>query len=178
MNPLRRAKPREGSRAPRRSAARSFAGSPSLDGCCGTFAAPWPAQTGRHGRKGHTNEGLRWASPVKHFTRKALRDYELRGQQIKAGDRLVLLYQSANRDADVFEAPDEFRLDRKPNRHIAFGYGPHMCIGQHLAKQELRIMLEELLPRIASIDVTGERKVVQTNFVGGLRKLPMRLELR
>jgi cytochrome P450 len=124
------------------------------------------------------NEGLRWASPVKHFTRRALRDYELRGQQIKAGDRLVLLYQSANRDADVFEAPDEFRLDRKPNRHIAFGYGPHMCIGQHLAKQELRIMLEELVPRIASIEVTGERKVVQTNFVGGLRKLPMRLELR
>jgi cytochrome P450 len=124
------------------------------------------------------NEGLRWASPVKQFTRRAQQDYVLRGQQIKRGDRLMLLYQSANRDADVFESPDSFNLERKPNRHIAFGYGPHMCIGQHLAKQELRIMLEELLPRIATIEVTGERKVVQTNFVGGLRKMPMRLVLR
>lgn len=124
------------------------------------------------------NEGLRWASPVKQFTRRATQDYELRGQQVRAGDRMMLLYQSANRDTDVFEAPDEFHLDRKPNRHIAFGYGPHMCIGQHLAKQELRIMLEELLPRLGSLAVTGPRKVVQTNFVGGLRRLPMRLELR
>jgi cytochrome P450 len=124
------------------------------------------------------NEGLRWASPVKQFTRRATEDYVLRGQQIRAGDRLMLLYQSANRDTDVFDAPDEFHLDRKPNKHIAFGYGPHMCIGQHLAKQELRIMLEELLPRIGSLEVTGDRKVVQTNFVGGLKKRPMRLELR
>ena len=123
------------------------------------------------------NEGLRWASPVKHFVRRASQDYVLHGQQIARGDRLMLLYQSANRDADVFDAPDEFRLDRKPNRQIAFGYGPHMCIGQHLAKQELRVMLEELLPRLVCLEVTGDRKVVQTNFVGGLRRLPMRLEL-
>jgi cytochrome P450 len=87
----------------------------------------------------------------------------------------MLLYQSANRDADAFEAPDEFRLDRRPNRQIAFGYGPHMCIGQHLAKQELRVMLEELLPQLISLTVAGNRKVVQTNFVGGLRRLPMRV---
>lgn len=124
------------------------------------------------------NEGLRWVSPVKHFIRRAQHDYELRGQQLHEGDRLMLLYQSANRDADVFDAPEEFRLDRKPNRHIAFGFGPHMCIGQNLAKLELRIILEELLPRITSIEVIGPRKVVQTNFVGGLRHLPMRLELR
>ncbi|OLM08891.1 MULTISPECIES: cytochrome P450 [unclassified Pseudonocardia] len=123
------------------------------------------------------NEGLRWASPVKHFMRRATRDYELRGQRIAAGDRLMLLYQSGNRDADVFDAPEEFRIDRKPNRQIAFGYGPHMCIGQHLAKQELRIMFEELLPRLRSIKVVGERKVMQTNFVGGLKNLPVRLEL-
>ncbi|GAA2864605.1 cytochrome P450 [Pseudonocardia halophobica] len=123
------------------------------------------------------NEGLRWASPVKQFTRQALEDHELRGQRIRKGDRFMLLYQSANRDADVFEAPEEFRLDRKHNRHIAFGYGPHMCIGQHLAKMELRIMLEELLPRIKGVRVTGERKVVQTNFVGGLKNLPVELEL-
>ncbi|MDR7254226.1 cytochrome P450 [Nocardioides sp. BE266] len=124
------------------------------------------------------NEGLRWASPVKQFTRRALEDYELRGQTIKAGDRLALMYQSANRDTDVFDAPDEFHFDRKPNRHIAFGYGPHMCIGQHLAKLELRVMLEELLPRLGGLELTGPRKMVQTNFVGGLRKLPLRLELR
>ncbi|AJE87271.1 Linalool 8-monooxygenase [Streptomyces albus] len=124
------------------------------------------------------NEGLRWSSPVKQFTRRATQDYTLRGRQIKKGDRLVLLYQSANRDEDIFDAPDDFRFDRRPNKQIAFGYGPHMCIGQHLAKQELRIMLEELLPRIAHLDTTGERKVLQTNFVGGLQNLPVRLELR
>jgi cytochrome P450 len=123
------------------------------------------------------NEGLRWVSPVKQFTRRATQDYTLRGQEIHPGDRFMLLYQSANRDTDVFDEPDAFRLDRKPNRHIAFGYGPHMCVGQHLAKLEMRIMFEELLPRLKSVTVTGERKPVQTNFVGGLRKLPVRLEL-
>lgn len=123
------------------------------------------------------NEGLRWASPVKQFTRRATQDYVLRGRQISKGDRFMLLYQSANRDTDIFENPDVFEVERRPNKHIAFGYGPHMCIGQHLAKLELRIMWEELLPRIRSVQVTGERKVVQTNFVGGLRKLPVRLEL-
>src|SRR6516225_1541532 len=97
---------------------------------------------------GLIDEGLRWVSPVKHFVRQASQDYLLRGQQIAAGDRL-----------------------------IAFGYGPHMCVGQHLAKLELRVMLEELLPRLVSVEITGDRKVVQTNFVGGLRRLPMRLEL-
>src|SRR5699024_5050151 len=123
------------------------------------------------------NESLRWASPVKQFTRQAAEDYELRGQQIKRGDRLMTLYQSANRDDEVFDNPYEFRFDRKPNRHIAFGYGPHMCIGQHLAKMELRVMLEELLPRIESITLTGDRKMVQTNFVGGLKNRPLILEL-
>ncbi|MGW6356830.1 cytochrome P450 [Streptomyces sp. NPDC055092] len=123
------------------------------------------------------NEGLRWASPVKQFTRQATEDYVLRGRQISKGDRFMLLYQSANRDADVFDEPDSFKLTRRPNKQIAFGYGPHMCIGQHLAKLELRIMFEELLPRLKSITLTGERKVVQTNFVGGLRRLPVRLEL-
>lgn len=121
------------------------------------------------------NEALRWTSPVKHFVRLAMEDYELRGQQINAGDRLMLLYQSANRDEDVFVNPYEFHFDRKPNRHIAFGYGPHMCLGQFLAKLELRVMLEELLPRISSIELTGERKMTQTNFVGGVKNRPMRL---
>jgi cytochrome P450 len=124
------------------------------------------------------NEGLRWASPVKHFMRRATRDYTLRGQVIPAGERLMLLYQSGNRDDDVFDSPDTFRIDRKPNKQIAFGYGPHMCIGQHLAKLELRVMFEELIPRIAGVELTGPRKVVQTNFVGGLKNLPVRLEIK
>src|SRR5258708_23119322 len=95
---------------------------------------------------GLIDEGLRWVSPVKHFVRQASQDYVLRGQQIAEGDRLMLLYQSANRDADVFEAPGEFRLDRKPNRQIAFGYGPPMCIGQHLANPDLPLLLATLLP--------------------------------
>lgn len=123
------------------------------------------------------NESLRWASPVKHFMRRARVDTELGGAQIKAGDRIMPLYQSANRDAEVFDAPDSFEMERRPNKHIAFGYGPHMCIGQHLAKQELRIVLEELLPRIEAIELLEGRKVTQTNFVGGIKRLPVRLTL-
>ncbi|WP_308426482.1 cytochrome P450 [Streptomyces fuscichromogenes] len=126
---------------------------------------------------GLVNEGLRWSSPVKQFTRRATQDYTLRGRRLREGDRFMLLHQSGNRDADIFDDPDAFRIDRRPNKQIAFGYGPHMCIGQHLAKLELRVMFEELLSQIRSIEITGERRVVQTNFVGGLRKLPVRLEL-
>lgn len=123
------------------------------------------------------NEALRWVSPVKHFIRRARVDTVLGGAEIKAGDRIMPLYQSANRDSAVFDSPTTFNLERRPNKHIAFGYGPHMCIGQHLAKQELRIMFEELLPRIESIDLLDGRKLTQTNFVGGIKRLPVRLEL-
>lgn len=124
------------------------------------------------------NESLRWVSPIKHFMRRAAKDYVLRDRRIRAGDRMMLLYQSANRDPDVFDDPDTFRIDRQPNKHIAMGHGPHNCIGQYLAKQELRIMFEELLPRLESLEITGARKVVQANFVGGLRNLPVTLVLR
>jgi cytochrome P450 len=126
---------------------------------------------------GLINESLRWATPAKHFVHQAATDYELNGAQIRQGDRLMLLFQSANRDEDVFQAPDEFHFDRKPNSHLAFGSGPHACMGQLLAKQELRIMLEELLPRLESIELAGGRQVVQTNFVGGLKSLPLRLTM-
>uniref|UniRef100_UPI000AE61FCC cytochrome P450 n=1 Tax=Nocardia vaccinii TaxID=1822 RepID=UPI000AE61FCC len=122
------------------------------------------------------NESLRWASPVKHFTRTATRDYTLRGREIHAGDRFMLLYQSGNRDADANPDPDRFDLTRRPNRHIAFGYGPHMCIGQHLAKLELRVMLEELLPHVKSITPAGDTRFIQTNFVGGLKNMPVAIE--
>lgn len=122
------------------------------------------------------NEALRWASPVKHFMRTALEAYELRGRAIQPGDRFMLLYQSGNRDAEVFDEPDVFDIDRRPNKHIAFGYGPHMCIGQHLAKIELRIMFETLLPRLEAVHLTGGTKFIQTNFVGGLKNMPVELE--
>ncbi|NDK89125.1 cytochrome P450 [Gordonia desulfuricans] len=124
------------------------------------------------------NEALRIVSPVKQFTRMAVADAEVRGQRIETGDRLMLLFQSGNRDAEVFDDPDTFRLDRRPNKQIAFGYGPHMCIGQHLAKLEMRVFLEELLPRLTKVELAGEPKMIQTNFVGGLRHLPVHLTLR
>ncbi|MFC0448105.1 cytochrome P450 [Rhodococcus jostii] len=122
------------------------------------------------------NESLRWASPVKHFMRQATQDYTLRGRDIKKGDRFMLLYQSGNRDADVIPDPDRFDYTRRPNKHIAFGYGPHMCIGQHLAKLELRIMFEELLPHIESLELMDETKMIQTNFVGGMKNMPVKIE--
>lgn len=124
------------------------------------------------------NEALRYASPVKSFVRRATADTEVGGVPVKAGDRFMLLYQSANRDELIFDEPTKFDISRHPNKQIAFGYGPHMCIGQHLAKMELRIMFEELLPRIEELEIAGERKVVQTNFVGGLKNLPVALTLR
>jgi cytochrome P450 len=104
--------------------------------------------------------------------------YTLRGRELNPGDRFMLLYQSGNRDAETIPNPDVFDIDRRPNKHIAFGYGPHMCIGQHLAKLELRIMFEELLPHVESLVSIGENKVIQTNFVGGLKNMPVQIEFR
>ena len=122
-------------------------------------------------------EGLRWVAPVKHFMRVALKDYTLRGQTIKAGDRVMPLFQSGCRDEEVFDHPDEFNIDRKPNNHLAFGFGAHTCVGQHLAKQELKVMFEELLPRLESIEILGTGNVTQTNFVGGLKHLPAKVTI-
>jgi cytochrome P450 len=119
-------------------------------------------------------EAVRWTSPVKHFMRSASADTEIRGRHIQAGDRLMLLYGSANRDEEVFEDPDVFNVER-PVKHVAFGAGPHTCVGMHVAKLEMRILFEELLPRIKGIEVTGQPKLAQTNFVGGMKRLPVRL---
>ena len=120
------------------------------------------------------DEMIRWVSPVKHFFRTADEDHELRGNKIRAGDSLMMCYPSANRDEDVFEAPFEFRIERSPNRHIAFGYGPHLCLGQHLARMEIRIFFEELLPRLSDITLAGEPKWIASNFVSGLKHFPIR----
>ncbi|GAA3882258.1 cytochrome P450 [Leifsonia kafniensis] len=106
---------------------------------------------------GLVSEGLRWVSPIRHFTRRIEQEYVLRGQLLPAGERVVVYFPSGNRDPAVFTDPDTFDLLRSPNKQIAFGYGMHQCIGQHLARLELRVVLEELLPLIESIslDETG-----------------------
>lgn len=125
---------------------------------------------------GLVDEAIRWASPVKHFMRNATRDTELRGRKIKAMDRLMLSFPSGNRDEEVFGNPDVFDIERRPNPHLAFGYGPHMCLGMHLAKLEIRILYEELLPRIKSVELAGPARNVETNFVGGIKSLPVRFK--
>jgi len=122
-------------------------------------------------------EAIRWATPVKTFMRSASADTELRGRKIKEGDWLMLCYASGNRDEEVFERPDTFDIDRKPNRQIAFGNGAHLCLGQHLARLEMRILYEELLPRLRSVRLTGEPRMVESFFVNGLKSLPIAFEL-
>jgi cytochrome P450 len=126
---------------------------------------------------GLVDEAIRWMSPVKHFMRSATADTELGGRAIAKGDWLMLCYASANRDEDVFEEPYRFRCDRKPNRHIAFGYGAHLCLGQYLAKLEMRVLFEELLPRLKSISLDGEPVMTQAVFVNGPKRLPIKFEL-
>jgi len=126
---------------------------------------------------GLVDESIRWTTPVKHFMRSATAPYELRGRKIEAGDWFWLAYPSGNRDEEVFEAPDAFRVDRNPNRHLAFGYGAHLCLGQHLAKMEMRILWEELIPRLESLELAGEPKLAMGNFVGGPKRLPIRYRI-
>ncbi|VIO81565.1 cytochrome P450 [Bradyrhizobium ivorense] len=126
---------------------------------------------------GLVDEAIRWMTPVKHFMRSATADTELGGRRIAKGDWLMLCYASGNRDEEVFEDPYRFRSDRKPNRHVAFGYGAHLCLGQYLAKLEMRILFEELLPRLKSLSLDGEVKMTQAYFVNGPKKLPIRFEV-
>lgn len=126
---------------------------------------------------GLVDESIRWMTPVKHFMRSATADTELGGRKIAKGDWLMLCYASGNRDEEVFEEPDRFRSDRKPNRHVAFGYGAHLCLGQYLAKLEMRILFEELLPRLKSLSLDGDVKMTQAYFVNGPKKLPIRFEV-
>jgi cytochrome P450 len=109
-----------------------------------------------------------------HFGRTATEDYELRGRRIRAGDDVCLFYASANRDEEVFEDPFEFRVDREENPHLAFGVGEHFCMGAHLARLEVRVFLEELLPRLESIELAGPPERLASNFSGGLKRLPLR----
>jgi len=123
------------------------------------------------------DESIRWTTPVKTFMRTAAQDITFAGRDIKKGDWLMLCYASGNRDEAVFEAPDEFRVDRKPNRHLAFGYGAHLCLGQHLAKMEMRILWEELLPRLSDLALDGVPAMSESAFVNGPKRVPVRFEM-
>ena len=122
-------------------------------------------------------EAIRWTTPVKTFMRSATEDTELGGRKIKKGDWLMLCYASGNRDEEVFENPHTFDPSRTPNRQLAFGYGAHLCLGQHLARMEMRILFELLLPRLKSVELAGEAKLSLSTFVNGPKTLPIRFEM-
>jgi cytochrome P450 len=121
-------------------------------------------------------ESIRWTTPVKHFMRTATADTDVGGSTIRKGDGLAMFYWSGNRDETVFSDPMAFRVDRDPNPHIAFGHGVHICLGMHLARLEMRILWEELLPKIARLELAGEPKLSIANFVSGLKTLPVRVK--
>ena len=123
-------------------------------------------------------EMIRWVSPVRHMMRTTTKDIELRGKTIKAGDSLCLWYPSANRDSDAIEDPDTFNIERDNRNQMAFGFGGHMCLGQHLAVLETALFFEELLPRLEHIELVADPDWVQAIFVGGLKSMPVRYTFR
>ncbi len=121
-------------------------------------------------------EMLRWATPVHHFRRTATRDVEFAGKTIRKGDKVTTWFVSGNRDEDVFEAPDRFDVGRTPNPHMTFGPGGvHFCLGSHLARLEVKIAFEELIPRLASIEPAGKVDRLRSNFFNGIKRLPVRV---
>lgn len=126
---------------------------------------------------GAVDEAIRWTSPVRQFARTATCDYDLHGTLIREGESVGLWYLSGNRDEDVFEDPYAFRIDRR-EKHIAFGFGTHVCLGQHLARMELAAMYRELLQRVDHFELAGEPQYMQSIFVGGLKSLPIRYRMK
>ena len=122
-------------------------------------------------------EMIRWVVPVKEFMRTAQEDTEVRGVKIAKGEAVYLCYVSANRDEDVFDNPMTFDVGRDPNKHLSFGYGVHFCLGAALARMEMNSFFSELIPRIKSIELAGKPEHMATTFVGGLKHLPIRVEL-
>jgi cytochrome P450 family 142 subfamily A polypeptide 1 len=119
-------------------------------------------------------ELLRWVSPIKNMSRTVTNDIEVGGQQLHAGEQLMLFYPSANRDAAVFDHADELDVTRDPNPHLAFGFGPHFCLGASLARVELRVMFDELLRRLPDIELAGDplpRRA--SNFISGPEAMPV-----
>jgi len=127
---------------------------------------------------GMVEETVRWVTPVNQFTRTATRDVRVRDQLVKQGQSVCLFYASGNRDEEIFEDPFAFRIDRNPNNHIGFGRGEHVCLGAHLARLELRSLFAELRGRLVSIERTGPVDRIYSSFVGGVKRAPIRWELR
>lgn len=123
------------------------------------------------------DEMIRWTTPVKEFMRTATEDTEVRGVSIRAGESVYLAYVSGNRDEDVFEDPFRFDIGRDPNKHLAFGYGVHFCLGAALARMEMNSLFTELLPRLDSIELARPAELSATTFVGGLKHLPIRYSM-
>jgi len=121
-----------------------------------------------------SEEMIRWVTPVKSFMRTASEDTTVRGVPIAAGESVLLSYASGNRDEEVFSDPFRFDVGRDPNKHVAFGYGVHFCLGAALARMEVNSFFTELLPRLTSIELAGPAEHVATTFVGGLKHLPVR----
>lgn len=119
-------------------------------------------------------EMIRWVSPVRHMMRTTTEDIVLRGKTIKAGESLCLWYPSANRDEDAIENPDTFDIERDNRNQLAFGFGGHMCLGQHLAILEVELFFKELLPRLSHIEFAADPEWVQAIFVGGLKSMPVK----
>ena len=121
-------------------------------------------------------EIIRWQSPVAHMRRTALSDIELGGKQIKAGEKVIMWYVSGNRDEDAIDRPDEFIIDReRPRQHVSFGFGIHRCVGMRLAEMQLRIMWEEIMKRFPRIEVVGEPRRMNSNFVKGFDGMDVRI---
>ena len=123
-------------------------------------------------------EMIRWVSPVRHMMRTTTDDIVLRGKSLKAGDSLCMWYPSANRDSDAIDNPDTFDIERDNRNQLAFGYGGHMCLGQHLAVLAVELFFRELLPRLKHIEMAAEPEWVQAIFVGGLKSMPVRYAFR
>lgn len=124
-------------------------------------------------------EFLRWASPLYHFRRTATEDVEMHGKTIKKGDKVVMWFASANRDESIFPDPEKFDVTRDRVDHLSFGKGgPHFCLGNGLARLEIKIVFEELLKRIESAELTGPVKMVRSNLVHGMKEMPVRMVLK
>jgi cholest-4-en-3-one 26-monooxygenase len=118
---------------------------------------------------------LRFSSPVSHFKRTVMEDTTIRGQHIKAGERVVMFYGSANRDEDVFVNPNTFDITRDPNPHVAFGAGgPHLCLGMHVARVELAVMFKELLTRMPFVQPDGAFERMHSSFIAGIHSMPVK----
>jgi len=122
------------------------------------------------------DEIIRWATPALYFRRTATQDFDMHGKTIREGDKVLYWWSSANRDETVFDDPFRVDLMRSPNRHLAFGQGgPHVCLGMWLARLEVTVLFQELAKRITKIEADGEQQFLRSNFVGGIKSLPVRV---